>query len=47
MGHTAVSANQASSVTLKISQHGAKENYKKYETFKMEVNTKTAILQIR
>ena len=37
MGHTAVSATQASSVTL----YGAKENYSKFEIFKMIVNTKT------
>ena len=45
MGHTAVSATQASSVTLKIRQHGAKENDSKFETFKMVVNTKTSINQ--
>ena len=32
MGHTAVSATQASSVTLYIWQHGAKKNYSKIET---------------
>ena len=41
IGHTAVSATQASSVTLYIWQHGAKENYSKFETFNMVVNTKT------
>ena len=30
MGHTAVSATEASSVTLQIGQHGANENYSKF-----------------
>ena len=32
MAHTAVLATQASSVTLYIWQHEAKENYSKFET---------------
>ena len=46
MGHTAVSATQASSVTHYIWQHGAKENYSKYKTLNMVVNTKTLIIQM-
>ena len=46
MGHTVVSVTQASSVTLQIWQHGAKESYCKFETSKMVVNTKTSIIQI-
>ena len=46
MGHTAVSANQASSVTHDIWQHGAKENYSKFETFNIVINTKTLIIQM-
>ena len=46
MSHTTVSATQASSVTLKIWQHGAKENYSKFESFKMIDKTKTSIIQI-
>ena len=46
MGHTALSATQTSLVTLKILQHGAKdENYSKFETFQIVVNTKTSIIQ--
>ena len=41
MGHTAVSATYASSVTLKIWQHGAKENDSNFATFNKVVNTKT------
>ena len=37
MGHTEVSATQASLFTLYIWQHGAKENYSKIETFNMSV----------
>ena len=37
MDHTAVSAIQASSVTLKIWQHGAKENYCSLTTFNRPV----------
>ena len=47
MGHTAFSATQALLVTLYIWQHGAKENYSKFETFNMVVNTKTWIIQMR
>ena len=44
MDHTAVSATQASSVTLYNWQHGAKENNIKFETFNMVVNTKTCVI---
>ena len=47
MGHTAVSATQASSVTLYIWQHGAKENYSTFETFNMVVDTKTGAKYIK
>ena len=33
MGHTAVSATEASSVTLQIWQHGAKGNYCNFASF--------------
>ena len=46
MDYIAVSASQASSVTLYIWQHGAKENRSKFETFNMVVNTKTCIIQM-
>ena len=46
MGHTAVSATQASSVTHKKWQHGATYNYCTFTTFKMEVNTKTSVIQM-
>ena len=46
MGHTAISANQASSVTLQIWQHGAKENYCNFASFKSVVDTKTSIIQV-
>ena len=46
MDRTAVSATQASSVTLLIWQHGAKENYSKFGTFQKAVNTKASINQI-
>ena len=46
MGHTAVSATQASSVTFLFWQHGAKENNSKFETFKLVVNTKSCIIQM-
>ena len=46
MDHAALSATQASSVTLQSWQHGAKENYNKFETFKMVVKTKTNMIQI-
>ena len=45
MGHTVVSATQASSVTLYIWQHEAKGNYSKFETFIVVVNTKTFIVE--
>ena len=44
MGHTAVSTFQVSSVTLKIWQHGAKENYYNFSTFNRVVDTKTSII---
>ena len=40
MDHTAVSATQASSLTLYSWQHGAKMNYSKFKAFKMVVKTK-------
>ena len=46
MGHSAVSATQASSVTLKIWQHGDKENYCKFVSFNREVDTKTSKFQM-
>ena len=46
VGHTAVSATQASSVTLKIWQHEAKENNCKFASFKRVGNTKTSIIQM-
>ena len=45
MGHTAVSATEASSVTLLIWQHGTKENYCNFATFNRIVDTKTNIIQ--
>ena len=45
MSHIAVSATQASSVTLYIWQHEAKQNYLEFETFKRVVNTKTSIIE--
>ena len=45
MGHTAVSATQASSVTLQIWQNGAKEEYCNFATFNRIVDTKTNIIQ--
>ena len=47
MRKVTVSATQASSVTLKIWQHGTKENYSKFEIFKMAVNTKTSSEDMR
>ena len=46
MCHTAVSATQASSVTLQIWQHGAKENYCNFASFNTVVDTKTSIIQM-
>ena len=46
MDHTPVSASQASSETLYSWQHGAKENYSKFETFKKVVKIKTNMIQI-
>ena len=46
MGHTAVSAIQASSVTLYIWQHGAKESYNIFSTFSRLVDTKTNIIKM-
>ena len=46
MGHTAVSAIQASSVTLQIWQHGAKENYCNFATLNMVVDTKTSLIKM-
>ena len=44
MGHTAVSTNKVSSVTLKIWQHGAKENYRNFSTLNRVVDEKTSII---
>ena len=46
MGHTAVSATQASSMTLQIWQHGAKENNCNFAPFNRVVDTKTSIIQM-
>ena len=46
MGHNAVSATQASSVTLYIRQHGAKESYSKFASFKMVVKTNTSMIHV-
>ena len=46
MGHTAVSAIQASSVTLLIWQHGAKERYSNFSTFSWLVDTKISIIKM-
>ena len=46
VGHTAVSDTQASSVTLLIEQHAAKENYCNFEIFKSVVNIKISIIQM-
>ena len=43
MGHTAVSASQASSVTLQIWQHGAKENNCNFATFNGIVDIRLAL----
>ena len=43
MGHTAVSATSA---TLKIWQHGAKENYCNFASFNRVVDTKTSVIQM-
>ena len=44
MGHTAVPATEASSVTLWIWQHGAKENYSNFKSVNMIVDTKTRLV---
>ena len=41
MGHTAVSAIEASSMTLQIWQHEARENNCNFENFNWTVNTLT------
>ena len=46
MGHTAVSTIKVSSVTLKIWQHGAKDNYCNFATFNRVV-TKTGFLMTK
>ena len=43
MGHTAVSATEASSVTLYIRQHGAKESYSNFASFNRVVDTKASV----
>ena len=45
MGHTAVSATNASSVTLQIWQHRAKGNISNFASFNRVVDTKTSIIQ--
>ena len=45
MGHTAVSATQASSITLQIWQHGAIENYCNFAFFNRLVDKKISIIQ--
>ena len=45
MGHTAVSATQASLVTLYIWRNGAKEKYFNFVIFNRIVGTKTKIIQ--
>ena len=44
VSHTAVSTIKVSSVTLKIWQHGAKENYCNFSTFNRVIDTKTSII---
>ena len=46
MGHTAVSATQASSVTLKTWQQGAKKNNCNFAAFNRVVDKKTSIIQM-
>ena len=46
MGHTMVSATQASLATLEKWQHGATYNYCKFTNFKMVVNIKTIVIQM-
>ena len=46
MGHTAVSAAQAASVTLSIWQHGAKENNSNFASFNSVVYAKTSKIQM-
>ena len=46
MGHTAVSATQASSVTLQIWQHGAKKNNCNLTSFNRVVDKKTGIIKM-
>ena len=43
---TAVSATEASSVTLQISQHGAKINYCNFVNFIKNFYTRTIIIQM-
>ena len=47
MGHTAVSATQASSGTLHPWQNGAKEKYCNFATFNRIVDTKTCKTLVR
>ena len=46
MGHTAVSATKAYSVTLQIWQHAAKENNSNFATFFGVVDRKTSTNQM-
>ena len=46
MGHTAVSAIQASPVTLLIWLHGTKESYSNFSTFSRLVDTNTSIIKL-
>ena len=46
IGHAAVSATEASSVTLQIWQHGAKTNYCSYAIFIKNVYTSSTIIEM-
>ena len=46
IGHTAVSATLASSVTLQILQHDAKENYCNFATVNRVVLTMTSTIRM-
>ena len=46
MGHTMVSATQASSVTLRILQYRTEDNYCNFAPINSAVDTKTSIIQM-
>ena len=46
MNHTAVSATEASSVTLLIWQHGAKDNYCNFAIVDRVVETMTSLIKM-